>query len=90
MAVRFIVLAAALALGAAAADAQMPQSPATPGNPGMGTLPPPGPAGLGAAHRQPTQSDVRQGNDADTRRIQSETDELYQEIMRRSAPPAAH
>lgn len=58
----------------------LPGSPAIPGRPRVGTL--------GAAHRQPILPQVRQ-NDTETRRIQSETDDLYQEIMRRSAPPGS-
>jgi|GEM_PF-3470250 hypothetical protein len=46
----------------------------------------PGPAVRGGGLGQVPQN--LQQNGAETRRIQSETDELYREIMRRSAPPA--
>jgi hypothetical protein len=87
--------AAAILLLAAAAQAQTPSpNPALPSIPSAGSLaPPPGAAGPGRSYRRPVPNQVpgqaqREGVGTATRQIQNETDELYQEIMRRSAPPA--
>jgi hypothetical protein len=85
MPVRSLPLAAAAALFALAAAAQTP--PAAPGQPA-----------LGAAHKQPTRQEIEKRRSADPGdmatpeappaavRTQSETDRLYQDIMRRSDP----
>ncbi|HZU87874.1 MAG TPA: hypothetical protein VE993_01320 [Stellaceae bacterium] len=94
MPVRFF-LAAALFVPVAAAQAQTPpQNPALPSVPSArGMAPPPGAAAPGMARRRPIPNQAsgqaqQGGAGADTRQIQNETDELYREIMRRSAPPA--
>jgi hypothetical protein len=93
MAARFLFVAAvALALAGAASAQTLPASPALPGFPpgspgATGGFGSPGATGRGVQRRQPTPQGLRQ-NDSNTRRIQNETDELYREIMRRSAPSA--
>jgi hypothetical protein len=88
MPVRSLPLAAAAALIAAAAAAQTAPS-------GDTAAPPSGQATLGAGHRKPTQRDIEQQRSGDMAtpapppaaiRSQTETDRLYQDIMRRSDP----
>jgi hypothetical protein len=83
-----LILAATVALTAAGQAQTLPGSPAIPGDPSAGNFALPSAAGLGGQRRQPTRQALRQGAGTDTPQVQREIDELYQEIMRRSAPPA--
>jgi hypothetical protein len=89
----YLFFAAAILLLAAAVQAQtQPSNPALPSIPSAtSVVPPPGAAAPGRSYRRPIPNQVpgqAQQGDAATRQIQNETDELYREIMRRSAPPA--
>jgi poly(3-hydroxybutyrate) depolymerase len=92
MAVRLLLIVTALAFAAAAQAQTPPPNPALPSIPSAtSVVPPPGAAAPGRSYRRPTPNQVpgqAQPGDAATRQIQNETDELYREIMRRSAPPA--